>query len=107
MAVSNPRFPHTCRIYRLDNATPWSDGEEVTLYEGECRKYTGYRPTDPDGVTKEIFALSIPLIMTRNGQMRAGDLVDITDRVGDWHGVVKSVMAGNLGTTLHWEDVKR
>lgn len=107
--VLNERYPHSCRVYRLTGVTPFSDGERTLLYEGKCRKYSGYRPTDPDGVSKELFALSLPMVYG-NGDgtcPKEGDVVEITGRGGEWTGRVTSVMAGNLGTTLHWEDVKR
>lgn len=114
--VDNPRFPHWCRIWRIVGETSMREGEEVLLYEGECRKYTGYRPTEPDGVEKEIYALSLPLVYRfidadeatyKADRIHEGDWVEIHDRLGVWKGTVKSIMAGNLGTTIHWEDVKR
>lgn len=111
MAVDNPRHPHHCVIYRIEGETPYNEGDKLIVYEGACRNYQGYRPTEPDGVGKETYALSIPKIYTMNEpselKPREGDYVEITDRLGTWFGSVKRIMAGNLGTTIHWEDVKR
>ena len=30
----NPRFPHTCKIYRMTEPTPFDEGQEVIVYEG-------------------------------------------------------------------------
>jgi hypothetical protein len=103
MIPDNPRFPHTCTIYRVTDAGPFGDATKTVVYEGVCRSYQGYRMTEPDGVEKEIFALSIP----GHIPTKAADIVDIKDRIGDWHGRVKSCYDGNLGTTIHWENVKR
>lgn len=101
--MMNPRFPHRCKIKRIFDNGPFEDESEETLYSGECRKYSGYRMTEPDGVEKEIFALSVPSMV----KARAGDIVEIEDYVGTWHGRIKSCAVKNLGTTIHWEDVKR
>lgn len=123
----NPRFPHRCKVYRAENANAFSDGVETIIYEGQCRKYSGYRATDPDGVAKELFALSIPIIYKGNGEYHIsnhgdvseieevnptlypneGDMVEITTQIGDFKGRITQIMAGNFGTTMHFEDVKR
>lgn len=107
----NPRHPHYCVIYRIEGETAYSVGERLVVYEGVCRKYPGYRPTEPDGVAKEIFALSLPVTYALDAPKelipREGDFIEVQDRLGEWKGSIKSVMAGNLGTTIHWEDVKR
>jgi len=35
MAVSNPRFPHQCRIIRKDVENPLEDQEDISAYEGD------------------------------------------------------------------------
>lgn len=111
MKVENPRHPHYCVIYRIEGETPYSDGEKIVIYDGVCRSYPGYRPTEPDGVAKEIFALSLPVVYALSAsnemRLREGDFIEIQDRLGRFKGVIKRIMAGNLGTTIHWEDVKR
>lgn len=125
--LRNPRFPHTCTIYRIDGVSAFSEGTKQVLYKGECRKYSGYRATDPDGVAKEIFALSIPIVyrmddaygLSYQGDVSRievvnletkpseGDVVEIVSPMGIFEGRITQVMMGNFGTTIHWEDVKR
>lgn len=125
--LRNPRFPHTCTIYRIEGVSAYSEGTKQVLYKGECRKYSGYRATDPDGVAKEIFALSIPIVyrmdnaygLSYQGDVSRievvnletkpseGDVVEIVSPMGVFEGRITQVMMGNFGTTIHWEDVKR
>lgn len=125
--LGNPRFPHTCTIYRIEGVSAFSEGTKQVLYKGECRKYSGYRATDPDGVAKEIFALSIPIVYRMDNTYKLshlsdahnvevvnmgikpseGDVVEITSPMGTFEGRITQVMMGNFGTTIHWEDVKR
>ncbi len=101
-SVSNPRFPHTCKVYRLAEIDNFSDGEEIVLYEGKCRKNvnTSLRTFKTDGVIKSDYSLSIP--GTVKG-IRAGDLVDVTDMQGDFKAcLVSDCYAGNLGTTVYF-----
>ncbi len=101
--VSNPRHPHHCKIYRLSDVTSWSDGEEIVLYEGVCRKYgnTSIRTFQGNsGVVKADYALSIP------GQLsgiQTGDLVDVTDLNGSVKAaLITDCHTGNLGTTAYF-----
>lgn len=101
MAVTNPRFPHTCRIYRIEGETSFSDSEEETiLYEGECRKEgnTSVRTFKDNEVYKADYRMNIP--DTVEGIL-AGDYVDVTDRSGTFEKcIIAYVYAGNLGTTV-------
>lgn len=38
MNTDNPRYPHTCTIYRITGGTQFKGGEKTILYEGKCRK---------------------------------------------------------------------
>ena len=125
--LSNPRFPHTCTKYRIEGVSAYSEGTKQVLYKGECRKYSGYRATDPDKVAKEIFALSIPIVyrmdntyelshqgdaskievVNKETRPSEGDVVEIASPMGIFEGRITQVMTGNFGTTIHWEDVKR
>jgi hypothetical protein len=126
MSFLNPRFPHRCRIYKIFGISAFSAGTKTIIYEGQCRKYTGYRATDPDGVAKEIYALSLPVIYQMGGTVSfsphantrdvfvdstqpplEGDEVEIETPLGLCGGRITQIMAGNIGTTIHWEDVKR
>lgn len=106
MKVSNPRFPHTCTIYRMIDETSFDEGEKQILYEGVCRKYSGtsLRTFKTENVIKSDYALSLPGII--EGIM-AGDLIDVTDRQGTFiQCVVSDSYAGNLGTTVYFNLAK-
>jgi hypothetical protein len=36
--LTNPRFPHICKIYRMIGADSFSDGEVKVIYYGVCKK---------------------------------------------------------------------
>ncbi len=101
--MSNPRYPHTCKVYRLTDESPFGDtGTETVLYEGECRKEgnTSLRTFKTDGVVKGDYRMSIPGTV---GGILSGDLVDVTDRQGTFRGcMVTDSYAGNLGTTIYF-----
>ncbi len=92
--VNNPRFPHTCKIYRMTEATPFDPGTEVVIYEGECRKYTNTSKFNEVVISK--YGLSIPGTIS----MKVGDLLSVTDSTGTYDSSVLEVNAGNLGTTV-------
>lgn len=107
--VSNPRFPHTCRITRLENTDPMvDDSEEVLLYEGECRAYDKFTTTGTGDVITSNRGLSIPV--TREGWMslgvniREGDII-VVDRGGyEERGYVLDKNPANFGGThLIWK----
>ena len=100
--ISNPRHPHTCTVYREVGATSFSDGEKVVLYEGICRKEgsTSLRTFKTDNVIKSDYMLSLPGIIEG---IKAGDLIDVTDRQGTFtQCIVTDSYAGNLGTTVYF-----
>ena len=102
MAVSNPRFPHHCRIYRMEGEDSWSGGTEKVLYDGECRKYgnDSLRTFKTGGVMYGDYAISVP--GTVEG-IRSGDLIDVEDRSVSWTRVtVTDCYSGNLGTTVYF-----
>lgn len=101
--VLNPRFPHTCRIYRMEGETSFEDGKEVVLYEGECRKYIN-STSKTDNVVKGSYALSLPGTI---GGIVSGDSIDVTDRSGSYSQcMVTECYAGNLGTTVYFDMAK-
>ena len=82
----NPRFPHTCRVYRLEGASSFSKGEEKELYKGQCRKSssdnirtfnTGSSTTGK--VDSSDYRVSIPAIVRG---LQKGDLVDVETLCG-------------------------
>lgn len=106
MPVSNPRHPHYCRIYRHIGATNFSKGEEVTLYEGICRKEgsTNLRTFKTNNVLKSDYLLSLPGIVEG---IHSGDMIDVTDRQGEIKGcMVTDAYAGNLGTNVYFNHPK-
>ncbi len=101
MAVSNPRWPHICKIYRMEGVTNFCEGKEYVLYEGKCRKYgnTSIRTfTSNEGVQKADYALSLP------GQVEGittGTLIDVQDLTGFIKGAIATdSYPTNLGTTV-------
>lgn len=106
MPVSNPRHPHTCRIYRREGATNFSKGEVKVLYEGACRKEgsTNLRTFKTNNVLKSDYLLSLPGIIEG---IHSGDLIDVTDRQGEIKGcMVTDAYAGNLGTNVYFNHPK-
>lgn len=104
--ISNPRFPHTCRIYTVSGETSFADGEETILYEGICRKETNtaLRTFKTDSVIKADYSISVP--GTIEG-IRSGCFVDYTDTGGSAERLlVSDCFAGNLGTTVYFNEPK-
>lgn len=97
--VLNPRFPHSCRIYRVEGESAFSDGKETVLYEGECRKY-GEASRSAEDVANGLFRMSIPGTV---GGIIAGDMLDVTDRGATYNRcLIVDYYAGNLGTTIYF-----
>lgn len=103
--VSNPRFPHTCVIYR-ESASPFSDEAEKTyLYGtadewGECRKEssTSKRTFKTEGVIRSDYRLGLP---GKVEGIHGGDLIDVTDLQGTYYRCeVTDAFATNLGTSV-------
>lgn len=100
MAVKNPRYPHTCIIYRFEAATQFSEGEKVVLYEGECRKEgnTSIRNFYSDNVPKSDYRVSIPGFQEG---ILPGDTIDVQDRVKMWaNNLIADVHISNFGTEV-------
>lgn len=90
----NPRFPHTCKVYRMTDPTPFSQGTEEVVYEGECRKYTNTSRFNEVVISK--YGLSMPGTLP----IKVGDLLTVTDATGTFKGSVVEISSGNLGTTV-------
>jgi hypothetical protein len=81
----------------MTDPTPFSQGTEEVVYEGECRKYTKYTNTLRfNEVVISKYGLSIPGTLP----IKVGDLLTVTDVTGTFDGSVVEVSAGNLGTTV-------
>ena len=80
MPVSNPRFPHTCRITRAIDEDPMVDESEVTLiYEGKCRDYDKNTVSDKGDVLNSFRGLALPI--DRDGWIALGTVPQEGDEV--------------------------
>lgn len=110
--VSNPRFPHSVRVYRVVGEDEFSPGEELLLYSGKCRNYTTRSSrTSMQTITSQ-YTLSIPSLV----MAKAGDRVQVTDYTGEYTGVVTEATTNNIGdvtdvdyggTNIYWNNYKR
>ena len=77
------RFPHTCKVYRVSDETPFDDGAETVFYEGECSFYGSsmLRTFKQQGVIKGEQAVDIPKLVKG---VKSGDLIDVTDYNGTY-----------------------
>ena len=108
----NPRFPHTCRIYRcIGGGDAFSQTEEEEVYSGECRSYPTTRNTGNERVVSSQLTLSIPAyrkledgtLERINVKCFAGDKVSCTDARGkELNGTVVDCYMGTLGTNVYW-----
>ncbi len=100
--VNNPSFPHTCKIYRMEGETSFSDGIETVLYEGECLKYgsSNLRTFKTDNVLKGDYAVDVPgLILGVN----KGDFIDFTDYSGTFtRNVISDPSPSEMGSTFYF-----
>jgi len=78
----------------MTEPTPFNPGTEVTVYEGECRKYTNTSKFNEAIISK--YGLSIPGTLP----IKVGDLLNVTDITGTYIGSVAEISSGNLGTTV-------
>lgn len=106
MKVNNPRFPHTCKVYRISGETSFDEGNETVLYVGRCHKYrsTSLRTFTKSNVIKSDYAIDIPGLAKG---IIAGDLVDVTDYGGSFEScVVTDCYPTEMGTTLYFNLAK-
>ena len=109
MPVSNPRFPHTCRIVRVIYDDPSVDeGEESVIYEGECRDYEKNTVSDKGEIISSYRGLALPI--DREGWIslgvvpHEGDTLTIDKGTGVVVGKVLDVNPANFGGThLVWK----
>lgn len=122
-----PRFPHHCKIYTTSDSTPFQDGDEVVVWEGICRKESntsvrtfkgadsvikcdyriqlGCKYDDPEASQdKPSFSDEVGAIVEG---IKAGMLVDVTDKQGEFIGLtISDAYCGNLGTTIYCDNPK-
>ena len=100
--VTNPRFPHTCKIYRKVGETSFHDAtEEITLYEGKCHKYgsSNLRTFKSNDVIKGDYAVDIPGLVRG---IRGGDILDFEDYSESVEGIlISDCYASEMGTTVY------
>ena len=56
----NPRFPHTCKVYRESGGDAFEESSYELLYEGICRNYITTRSTGDSKVLSSQYTLAIP-----------------------------------------------
>lgn len=116
--INNPRFPHTCKIYRTvvkgngdvaDDPNVDEDDaeqtEEVVCYEGRCRSYDHDTTSDRGDVITQVRILALPLKQdewTRDTVPQKGDLVKVNKISFDESGTIIDVRPNNLGTNIFW-----
>lgn len=111
MPVSNPRFPHTCKITRKTNDDPMSsDGEAEVIYEGVCRGYLKNTTSAEGEVITTNRGLSLPIAKggwSEDTVPQEGDEVEVGYGSYKEHGQIIDRMAANFhGTHLIWNHVK-
>lgn len=103
MVVNNPRHPHTCVVYRMVGQNSFdAEAKKEVLYEGICRKYTTRGARTTAATVTSQYTLSVPAFV----KAKAGDIVEVDDRIGHFKGVVTEVNCGNLGTDIYWTNAK-
>lgn len=106
MKVNNPRFPHTCKVYRISGETSFDEGSETVLYEGECNKYSSssLRTFMKDNVIKVDYAVDIPGLVKG---VVTGDIVDFADFGAPFKGcIITDCYPTTMGTTLYFNQAK-
>ena len=108
----NPRFPHTCRIYRSNgDVDAFEEGTTVEIYSGECRSYITTRNIGDAKVISSQYTLAIPAYKTLPDGTKeriyvksfAGDKVECIDTRGKkLTGTVVDCYMGTLGTNIYW-----
>lgn len=101
MPDTNPRFPHWVKITRMDinsNVNPPVISKKVIL-DSECRNFTSRNGGSglTDGVIVSDYTISAPY---NEIKINAGDIVEVTDRVGKIYGTVVNSYNGNLGCQI-------
>lgn len=100
--VNNPRFPHTCKVYKVIGGDAWESGTEEVLYEGKCNKYgsSNLRTFNRDNVIKADYAVDIPGLVRG---VSTGCLLDVTDYTGTYEKLtLTDAYPTEMGTTLYF-----
>lgn len=103
--VNNPRYPHTCTIYRVISESQFDKGKREILYEGVCRKERTYiRNPYRENVPRGDYRVSLPGFLEG---ILPGDMIDVKDRVGQWddNTIVESYVS-NFGSEVFFNIAK-
>jgi transcription antitermination factor NusG len=113
--IKNPRFPHTCKIYRVvttkarvsDDPNMDEDNTEQTtekvLYEGKCRSYDHDSTSDKGEVITQVRDLALPVRQdewTEDNVPKKGDFVEVNKGAFKEWGTVIDPRPNNLGTDI-------
>lgn len=105
--ISNPRFPHTCRIVRYDNSDPMVDDTEgVVIYDGECRSDNKAVTSDNGEYNVSYRTLALPLKQdewTEETIPLEGDRIELQRFGYKEYGIVIDKRPSNLGTHILWK----
>ncbi len=108
--VKNPRFPHTCTIYRAQKTGPLSDEvRETVVYEGVCRSFNRDTTSDNGDVNVSYRTLALPLKQdewTEETIPLEGDRVEVRRFGYTEYGAVIDKRPSNLGTHILWKYVR-
>lgn len=125
------RFPHTCEIYYMDGADPFTDGSRVVVWSGRCRKESNTSIRTFKGAESVIKCdyrvqlgalvggdLSGDVDAAPDGRyneecgaivagIKSGMLMDVTDRQDTYIGLtISDAYATELGTSVYVDDPK-
>lgn len=106
MKTNNPRFPHTCKIYRITGEDSFEDGKEIIIYEGKCNKYgnSSLRTFKTNGVIRGDYAVDVPGLVKG---IVSGDVLDVTDYSGTFEAcMLTDCYASDMGTTVYFNLAK-
>ncbi len=110
--VNNPRFPHFCRIIRLEETDPMEDqeaGGEKVIYEGKCRSDNRDTISDNGDVIASYRTLALPLKQdewTEETIPLEGDRIELQRYGYVEYGLVIDKRPSNLGTHVLWKYVR-
>ena len=105
--ISNPRFPHSCRIVRCDNSDPMVDDTGgIVIYEGECRSDNKAVTSDNGEYNVSYRTLALPLKQdewTEDTIPLEGDRIELQRFGYKEYGIIVDKRPSNLGTHILWK----
>lgn len=125
------RFPHCCEIYYMEGENNFDEGDKVVLWRGRCRKESNSSIRTfkgSDSVLKSDYRVQLGALVGgclegdkdaapdgKSGKecgavvegIKAGMLIDITDRQGNFECLtISDAYAGELGTSVYCDNPK-